>query len=426
MIFQNRCLCLRFRSTALSYSTRSCIQRGSFSSVGNRTTSSRCASSLSSPLVAKIARGNVRCSSGSSLLLAPSKRQGPQEAARIGASATCCAAPRATASTHLHESPSKELHHFYPSATFISTMAAGLSWDTLAAQDDVATSCVIDLLCEDGCFKKLSDAEMTDILSRDQKDGDALAAGIKFAQDKGVLPALKPDPYTQINVLGKSADIVAEEILKAIGEGADKGCVLVLVGLSGTGKGTTVAKLQAKLKSAVTWSNGNLFRCLTVQACDFCEKNGVAAIDEALTAENLDGWMKNLKFGKFNEKWDIQLTRADGSQVLVSETCNTLLKEPRIGQNIPSVAKKSQGEVVKFAADACQQMGQDGSVVLVEGREETVNFIPTPHRFCLMMSDTTLIGKRRAAQRVLGEALKGKDASSDVADALKTCVATLA
>ena len=39
---------------------------------------------------------------------------------------------------------------------------------------------------------------------------------------------------------------------------------------------------------------------------------------------------------------------------------NTLLKEPRIGSNIPSVAKKSQGEVVKFAADACEQMGKDG------------------------------------------------------------------
>ena len=65
------------------------------------------------------------------------------------------------------------------------------------------------------------------------------------------------------------------------------------------------------------------------------------------------------------------------------------------------------------------------SVVLVEGREETVNFIPTEFRFCLMMSDTSLIGKRRAAQRILAKACKDYG-SGDVADCLKECVKKLA
>ena len=45
-----------------------------------------------------------------------------------------------------------------------------------------------------------------------------------------------------------------------------QGCVLVLQGLSGTGKGTTVGKLANMLPKAVTWSNGNVFRSLTPPA----------------------------------------------------------------------------------------------------------------------------------------------------------------
>ena len=40
----------------------------------------------------------------------------------------------------------------------------------------------------------------------------------------------------------------------------------MLQGLSGTGKGTTVSKLQAALPRAVSWSNGNVFRALTLLA----------------------------------------------------------------------------------------------------------------------------------------------------------------
>ena len=36
-------------------------------------------------------------------------------------------------------------------------------------------------------------------------------------------------------------------------------------GLSGTGKGTTVAKLSEKLPNVTCWSNGNVFRCACVR-----------------------------------------------------------------------------------------------------------------------------------------------------------------
>ena len=50
-------------------------------------------------------------------------------------------------------------------------------------------------------------------------------------------------------------------------------------------------------------------------------------------------------------------------------------------------------------------MGQDGIFVLLEGREQTVNYVRTPLRFTLTLSDMSLIGKRRAAQRLAAGAL---------------------
>jgi flagellar biosynthesis GTPase FlhF len=51
---------------------------------------------------------------------------------------------------------------------------------------------------------------------------------------------------TEIDVAGKSADTVAGEIVAKLGTAPAAGCVLVLQGLSGTGKGTTVAKLEVR------------------------------------------------------------------------------------------------------------------------------------------------------------------------------------
>ena len=64
---------------------------------------------------------------------------------------------------------------------------------------------------------------------------------IRKAIDKGVLEAKPPiEATTVIDVMGKSADAVAAEIVSTLGIAPSEGCVLVLQGLSGTGKGTTV------------------------------------------------------------------------------------------------------------------------------------------------------------------------------------------
>jgi len=296
-------------------------------------------------------------------------------------------------------------------------MATKPTWQCLEAKDDAATTAVIDCLQACTEFVALSESEYKDIVARDDKDASALVTGIEKAQAKGVLEKITPAPYKDIQVLGKTGSQVADEIGSLIGEeNLQKGCVMVLVGLSGTGKGTTVEKLKQKLPDAQTWSNGNVFRCLTLLACQHADSQGVAydKLESLLSPENLSAWCDRLRFDKINGKWDIEVTTLGDQEqkLLVSEICDTTLKEPRISQNIPTVATYTQGEVVKFAAAACTKMGAGGTVVLVEGREQTIDFIPTEHRFCLTLSDTSLIGKRRAAQRILGQALKKRKEDS--------------
>ena len=195
-------------------------------------------------------------------------------------------------------------------------------------------------------------------------------------------------------------------------------------------QGTTVTKLRQKMeadgKSVVTWSNGNIFRSVTLLAATWCEQNGCDGFDKdrALTKENLADFVSMLSFGKFKGKYDTRI-QGLGLDLLVSEVQNTVLKGPKVSKNIPTVAQFTQGEVILFAADAVEIMGKDGLVVLLEGREQTVNYVRTPHRFTLVLSDESLIGKRRAAQRLMAASLKELNEGSTDAEvdaALSVCL----
>lgn len=200
-------------------------------------------------------------------------------------------------------------------------------------------------------------------------------------------------------------------------------------------QGTTVALVRQKLeadegKKVVTWSNGNIFRSVTLLAVTWCEQQpDIDGFDKekALTKENLESFIGMLSFGKFDGKYDTRINGL-GLDMLVSKVQNTELKSPKVSMNIPTVAEVTQGEVILFAAKAVETMGKDGIFVLLEGREQTVNYVRTPHRFTLILSDDSLIGKRRAAQRLMAEALNtlGSSADEDVAKALEASLDKLA
>ena len=267
-------------------------------------------------------------------------------------------------------------------------------------------------------------SETKAVLTRDKEDDAKLAKGIKLAIDKGVVAAsVTMEPTTKIVVIGKTADQVADEIVKKLGKAPSQGCVVVLQGLSGTGKGTTVKKLKELLPKATTWSNGNVFRSLTLLAATWCEQNGDCDLDKALTPKNLDSFVKMLTFDKFDGEFDVNV-KGLGLDLMVSKVQNTILKSKKVGKNIPTVAEFTQGEVIQFVSNATKLMAQDGFNVLVEGRAQTLNYLRTPHRFELVLSDENVIGERRAAQRIAALALnnvKG-DTNDDVQSAVESAL----
>merc|ERR1719379_1659418 len=107
------------------------------------------------------------------------------------------------------------------------------------------------------------------------------------------------------------------------------------------------------------------------------------------------------KFGK--DKFDVKIEGL-GLKHFVSEVEKTELKDSRVAKNIPTVAEVTQGEVVKFVSGALAKMAEAGINVLVEGREQTLNHFRTPHRFELVLDDTSIVGKRQAALQIGGKA----------------------
>jgi cytidylate kinase len=286
-----------------------------------------------------------------------------------------------------------------------------LDFPLLQRQDAETSEAVIAQLRGFAPFESLSLLEAADTAARDRADDEKLQAGVDIAVAKGVLPAgLVPAPYQAIAVEGKNTDAITAEIMGARPEG--KGSVLVLVGLSGTGKGTTVARLAQQLPKAVTWSNGNVFRALTLLAVRWCEAQGLAAFEAeaALTPANLAAFMAMLDFGRHGPggAFDIKVCGL-GVEALVADIANTELKAPAVSRNIPTVANATQGEVVAFVAKATAMMSADGHNVIIEGREATVNHIPTPYRFALTLKDPAVIGRRRAAQRIMAAVAKASE-----------------
>mmetsp|Transcript_5553 Transcript_5553/g.6401 ORF Transcript_5553/g.6401 Transcript_5553/m.6401 type:complete len:332 (+) Transcript_5553:153-1148(+) len=277
---------------------------------------------------------------------------------------------------------------------------SAFSMELLKKQNAETSAAIIQLLNTNPEFLSISENQTKMIMQRDNEDGEKLAAGIQIGIDRGALPTIEPVPYKEINVLGKTPDEIADEIISDVGEAVNTGAVIVLVGLSGTGKGTTVTKLSEKLPNTVTWSNGNIFRSITLLATSWCENNGMEQFDAnaALTSENIADYLSMLSFDEFPDRgFDIKIEGL-GISAFVKDIQNTDLKGPKVSKNIPTVAKQIQGEAVGFAAAAIEKMREAGMNVLLEGREQTVNYVSSPFRYSLTLSDSSIIGKRRVAQ----------------------------
>jgi len=228
------------------------------------------------------------------------------------------------------------------------------------------------------------------------------------------------EPVHTINVTGRSADQVAEIVYTKCMESEENeneltGRIVVIQGLSGCGKGTTVSKLLQRFHAAVAWSNGNVFRSLTLLALEHCKQRNIEFSESILTPENFRMWINCFQFDLFPEGYDISI-RGEGVSARVSQIANTILKQPNVAKFIPTVASYSQGEVVSFAQMCMTKMARDGLTVLVEGRAPTLAYIRSPYRFELTMNDPSLLGARRVAQRLLHLALENIQQPPDDTD----------
>ena len=306
-----------------------------------------------------------------------------------------------------------------------------ISQSLLSKQDATTSNAIISHFKASDSFLKLASSEGSAILQRDNEDATKLQAGIDLAKSKGVIdPDFVAEAYNEIDVLGKSPKQVASEIIDLAEkddaeENMKKGKVIVLCGLSGTGKGTTVAMLKEILsnggtnRQVISWSNGNIFRSVTLLAVAWMKQNDPESdsidITKALTKENIASFMKMLSFEKINGVWDTKITGL-GYDTYVSSIQNTTLKTPDVSKNIPTVAQETQGEVILYASGAIDRMvnaEDEEIVVLLEGRQQTVDYVRTPYRFILTLSDSSLIGKRRAAQRLMAAALEQVQVEDD-------------
>jgi len=241
--------------------------------------------------------------------------------------------------------------------------AAPVTGDILAKQNSETSQAILTAYADNALFQNISERLTSEIMQRDKEDGDKLGNGITIAVDKGVLPAkVDVEPTKKVGVSGKSADKVADEIITALGDAPSKGCVLILQGLSGTGKGTTVAKLQEKLPKSQCWSNGNIFRSITLLAVTWADQNGKTLAD-ALAPDKLKEFCAMLEFGKFkgSDKFDVKIEGL-GMIHYVSEVEKTVLKDSKVGTNIPKIAEVTQGECITFVGGALKQMAADASM----------------------------------------------------------------
>eukprot|EP00744_Colponema_vietnamica_P007372 GILI01010619.1.p1 GENE.GILI01010619.1~~GILI01010619.1.p1 ORF type:complete len:321 (+),score=86.07 GILI01010619.1:66-965(+) len=297
----------------------------------------------------------------------------------------------------------------------------------LKRDDDVTSTNVVELLSNNKAFECLSVSEGKDIQKRDAEDDVKLAVGVNYSISKGVIDKDHgANPPIQIDVVGKSADDVANNIMNRLPKNSSEGSIVVLVGLSGTGKGTTVKKLQAMLPKVITWSNGNAFRSLTHLIATEVGKDKLTAED--VTPALVKAAVEKLSFEQFTDKGETTFDVVIDKTTRVANIQNTTLKTPLISCNVPTVAEQTQGEVILFARKAVEILTHHGFNVILEGRAQTLNYIPTEYRFELVMPDVKLLGQRRAAQRIVAHALhnlKADATDEEVAEALKAAAEAL-
>lgn len=270
---------------------------------------------------------------------------------------------------------------------------------------------IVDLLDGHAAFEALAHKEGLLLEERDREDGYKLKEGIDIARKKGLIPEEEGEiTWARIHVDGKLPGAIFEEIMRH--SSFDKpGTVLAISGDSGVGKGTLVDELLSRIEDSEKWSNGDIFRILTYFALQ--ENPDLLRYPESLADKDFSAICSRIHI---EEEGDIRVELPGGLKDL-DEIKNNLLKETSINRALPSVARFTQGEVISIVNRYLEKNHR--KQLILEGRKETLNPIHADFRIELKLKDSTVLGKRRAAQKLASFLDSQSDRSGSLDDLLR-------
>ncbi|MFH1429200.1 MAG: hypothetical protein ABIH39_05595 [Candidatus Margulisiibacteriota bacterium] len=286
-----------------------------------------------------------------------------------------------------------------------------------------STSLIIKLLEANSRFLVIARATAEEVIKRDEDDNAELGLGITESINAGIIKTvLNNPPYTKVLAGLRTPEEIAGEILSKCDLLAAENNLILLYGASGTGKGTAVAALSSIVPNSIAWSNGSVFRSLAFLAIQWHKEQHIDFNPASLSMDLVNKLAKSLSYEKNKEDiFDIRIHCGD-IDYWVGDVKNTILNSAEVSKNTPAVARYAQGVVIYFALEAIGKLKQAGYVVILEGRKATLDCFPGINRFELVLKDPLLIGKRRAAQRILPRFLETIKEQSLNDDELKSAL----
>ncbi len=262
----------------------------------------------------------------------------------------------------------------------------------------VRSEWVISRLRRNSDFEDLCLEVESELLARDQADEVLLATGVEYAMQNGELPAKPAEiSWTQLSIDGKNPDEVAREVDALAHRYTKEVRVIAISGMSGVGKGTTVAALTRLDPWYTSWSNGDVFRFIAWLVQKSGENAGETSVLEA--AVRRIGQHLQVRPG-------VGVMHAvDG--VARAEVADSELRGAEISAVVPLVARFAQGIVIRLLQSALASAPL-GSIILIEGRRTTLQFAKPDLGVELVCTDRSVLSIRRAGQRIADAILDGR------------------
>jgi cytidylate kinase len=184
------------------------------------------------------------------------------------------------------------------------------------------------------------------------------------------------------------------------------GRLVIMYGLSGTGKGTLSGMLSKKLAKGVHFSNGDIFRALTylIRLESMEKESSFDYYLGMLTPERVESLLARIQYQSSANGVDYTIKKGPFESVMLSNIRNSALKT--LSPLVPLVATRFPQEVIRFSKLVVDDMLNRGMDVVLEGREDTIYHYEADQQFELKLENKEIIGERRVVQRVLANAQK--------------------